>query len=111
MLDEDITCRDRWCIGKCDSQQGATSNKGISGIVPEEPKKSQKVRIGLNLIEEDNRVILASSHFISGDCAEPEIELIRCCRRLKYSRAGLVLDKVYLNVVGKKTFGYIPNDI
>ena len=79
-------------------------------IVPKEFQHGQKVRIGLNLVKED-QCILFLLHFISGDHTDPEIKIIHGGGVGKELVADGVFQHIDFNKIGKQLLPYITNNV
>ena len=65
--------------------------------------------VGLDLIEEDQRVFLLA-HLLAGDRADLEIKVLDRADGLKHAGAVLILRKVQLDVVFKKLLPDVADD-
>ena len=91
-------------------QQGAAGNIGKAVVIPEEFQHRQQMGVGLDLVDEDQR-ILCLAHQLALDRADAKVEIIYRLRVFKQPLADGVLQHVDLNEIGKQLFSDVADDI
>ena len=108
-LDLDASDGDRACLLQSHAEQRATCDVGELVILLQEFEQSQQVRIGLDLVEEDQRVFLLA-HFLAGDCADLKIEIPDRADLLEQLGTILILCKVQLDIVLEELLTDVADD-
>ena len=102
--------RDRSGLRERYTKKRAAGDVSKAVIVPKEFQHGKKVRIGLDLVNEDQRVLFLL-HFISGDHTDPEIKIIHGGGVGKELVANGVLQHVDFNKIGEQLLPYIPDNV
>ena len=109
-LDLDAADGDRARLLQRHAGQRAACDVGELVVLLQELKHGQQVGIGLDLVEEDQRVFLLA-HLFTGDGADLEIKVPDGAHLLKEFWAVLILSKVQLDIVFKKLLPDVADDI
>ena len=108
-LDLDAADGDRARLLQRHAEQRTAGNVGELVVLLQEFEHGQQVGVGLDLIEEDQRVFLLA-HFFTGDGADLEIKVLDRADGLKHTGTVLILREVQLNVVLKKLLPDVADD-
>ena len=96
-------------FAQCNAQQTAARNKAETMFLTEKFQQGQILRIMLNLIKKDKRVLIGV-HFDSCNRAEGEIKLLCSVQILKQLRTFIVFNKIHLNEIRIDLFAYLSNN-
>ena len=108
-LDLNAADRDRARLLQGHAEQRTAGDVGELVVLLQEFEHGQQMGIGLNLVEEDQRVFLLA-HFLAGDGADLEIKVLDRADRLKHTGAVLILREVQLDIVFKKLLPDVADD-
>ena len=108
-LDLDTPDGDRGGLLQGHAEQRPAGNIGVPIVLLQKLEHGQQVRIRLDLIKENQRVFLLS-HFLAGDGADLEIEVLDRADLLKQPGAVIILRKVQLDIVLKELLSDVTDN-
>ena len=108
-LDLNTPDGDRGGLLQGHAQQRPAGNIGVPIVLLQKLEHGQQVRIRLDLIKENQRVFLLS-HFLAGDGADLEIEVLDRADLLKQPGAVIILRKVQLDIVLKELLSDVTDN-
>ena len=108
-LDLDAPDGDRARLFQRDAEQGPAGDIGVSIVLFQKFQHGQQMGIGLDLIEEDQRVLLPA-HFFAGNGADLKIEILHRADLLKQPGTVLILHTIQLYIVFKELLPDVANN-
>ena len=109
-LDLDAADGDRAGLLQRHAQQGAAGNVGEPVVLLQKFQHGQQVGVGLDLVEENQRVLLLA-HFFPGNGADLEIKVPDRADGFEHPGAVQILREVQLDIVFKKPLPDVADDI
>ena len=108
-LDFDTADGDGACLLQRHPEQRSAGDVGELVILLQELEHGEQMRIGLNLVEKDQRVFLLA-HSFAGNRTDLEIKVLDRTDGLEHPGAVLILREVQLDIVFKKLLSDVTDD-
>ena len=108
-LDLDAPDGNRTRLLERHAKQRSAGDIGVSVVLFQELEHRQQMRIRLDLVKEDQRVLFLS-HFFAGERADLKVKVLHRTNLLKQFRSVLILGEIEFNIVLKELLPDVAND-